>query len=270
MNDANDAGAGSKAKAAVLYGYGINCDYETEYALRSAGADAKRVHVHEIAERPEMLQDFNLLVFPGGFSYGDDLGSGKVLANKMKFRAREQLLDFVRSGKLVMGICNGFQTIAKMGLLPYGDFRQKTTLTFNESGKFEDRWVYLKVNRKSPCIFTRGLEGLMLPVRHGEGNFIADGVTLKDIVSRNLAAVQYVNEKGELAGYPYNPNGSMLNIAGICNEQGNVFGLMPHPEAYTSVLNNPYWVLVKDRIKDWKGTGMKVFENAVQYLNEKF
>lgn len=260
----------TKAKAAVLYGYGINCDYETEYALRASGADARRVHVHELIQNPGMLGDFNLLAFPGGFSYGDDLGSGKVLANKIRFKLKGPVQEFVRQGKLVIGICNGFQMIAKMGLLPYNDFEQKATLTFNDSGKFEDRWVYLKINQKSPCAFTKGISGLMLPVRHGEGKFVTDGATLKDLISKNMAVLQYVNEKDELAGYPYNPNGSMLGIAGICNEQGNVFGLMPHPEAYNIMANNPFWPGVKDRIKDWKGSGMKVFENAVAYLNEKF
>lgn len=260
----------SKVKSAVLYGYGINCDYETEYALRVAGADAKRVHIHELMEQPKILEDFNLIAFPGGFSYGDDLGSGKVLANKMKFRLREYLSDFVKQGKLVIGICNGFQILVKMGLLPYNDFQQKVTLTFNESGKFEDRWVYLKINRRSPCVFTRDISGLMLPVRHGEGNFITDELVLKDLNTKNMIVMQFVNEKDELAGYPYNPNGSMLNIAGICNESGNVFGLMPHPEAYNMMFNNPYWTSVKDRIKDWNGSGIKIFENGVRYLKEKF
>ncbi|VVC04665.1 Phosphoribosylformylglycinamidine synthase subunit PurQ [Candidatus Burarchaeum australiense] len=260
----------SKAKAAVLCGYGINCEYETEHALRASGAEAARVHVHDLVENPKMLENFNLLAFPGGFSYGDDLGSGKVLANKMRFRMKEQMQEFVKQGKLVIGICNGFQMIAKMGLLPYNDFEQKVTLTFNDSGKFEDRWVYLKMNPKSPCVFTQGIGGLMLPVRHGEGKFMADPATLKDLGAKNMVAMQYVNEKDELAGYPYNPNGSLQSIAGICNEQGNVFGLMPHPEAYNIMANNPFWPSVKDRITDWKGSGMKVFENAVSYLNAKF
>lgn len=260
----------SKAKAAVLTGYGINADYELQYALRASGADAERVHIHELMQKPEMLDDYDLLAFPGGFSFGDDLGSGKVIANKFRFKLKEQMQRFVGEGKLVIGICNGFQMIAKMGLLPYNDFEQKVTLTFNDSGKFEDRWVYVKMNQRSPCVFTKDIGGLMLPVRHGEGKFIADGATLKDLVSKNMVALQYVNEHDELSGYPYNPNGSMLSIAGICNEKGNVFGLMPHPEAYNSMMNNPYWPSVKDRIKDWKGSGMKIFENAVSYLNEKF
>lgn len=259
-----------KASAAVLCGYGINCDYETEYALQSSGANAKRVHLYEIIENPKILEDFNLLAFPGGFSYGDDIGSGKVFANKLKFKVKEQLSDFVKQGKLVIGICNGFQIIVKMGLLPYMDFVQKATLTFNDSGKFEDRWVYLKINQNSPCIFTRGLDRFMLPVRHGEGKFVADKETVGGLVSKNQIVMQYVNEQNELAGYPYNPNGSILNIAGICNEQGNVFGLMPHPEAYINIVNNPYWTRVKNRIRDWRGFGLKIFENAVNYLDEKF
>ncbi|MFA5077398.1 MAG: phosphoribosylformylglycinamidine synthase I [Candidatus Micrarchaeia archaeon] len=260
----------NKRRAMVLCGYGINCDYETEYVLKASGFEARRVHVHELVERPTMLQDFDLMALPGGFSYGDDLGSGRVLANKMKFRLRNELEAFVAQGKLVIGICNGFQMIAKMGLLPYNKFVQETTVGPNASGKFEDRWVYLKANQKSQCVFTKGISGLMLPVRHGEGNFMADQETLRDLKAKEMIALQYVNEAGELAGYPYNPNGAALNIAGICNEQGNVLGMMPHPEAYNSMTNNPYWTEVKDRIKDWKGAGMKIFENAAAYLDEKF
>ncbi len=259
-----------KAKAAVLTGYGINADYELEHALAASGAEAKRLHINELINNPALLDDYNLLAFPGGFSYGDDLGSGKVVANKFRFKLKDKVMDFVKQGKLVIGICNGFQVIAKMGLLPYNDFEQKVTLTFNDSGKFEDRWVYVKINCRSPCVFTKGIDGLMLPVRHGEGKFVAPGSVLKDLSDKSMIAMQYVNEKDEFAGYPYNPNGSVLNIAGICNEQGNVFGLMPHPEAYNIMANNPYWPNVKDRIKDWKGSGMKIFENAVAYLNEKF
>ncbi|MEW6528526.1 MAG: phosphoribosylformylglycinamidine synthase I [Candidatus Micrarchaeota archaeon] len=267
------------AKAAVFYGYGINCDYETEYALRIAGAQANRVHIYDVIANPKMLEEFNLLAFPGGFSYGDDIGSGKVLANKMKFKLKEQIEQFVNEGKLVIGICNGFQIVVKMGLLPYNDFVQKATLTFNHSGKFEDRWVYLKINQKSPCVFTRDMDELMLPVRHGEGKFITDDDTLNDLILKNLLVMQYVNTHNELGAYPYNPNGSMLNIAGICNEKGNVFGLMPHPEAYNTVLNNPFWPNIKnsENYKNYinntdnlKGPGIRIFENAVSYLNERF
>ena len=259
-----------KTRAAVLYGYGINCDYETKHAIESAGGIAERVHVHELLEKPKMLDGFNMLAFPGGFSYGDDLGSGRVVANKMKFGLSEELGEFVKAGKLVIGICNGFQMIVKMGLLPYADFEQKATLVFNDSGKFEDRWVFLKANPKSKCIFTRGITDLMLPVRHGEGKFMASAQVLNDIVMKKMFALGYVNEHGEEAGYPYNPNGSLLNIAGICNGEGNVFGLMPHPEAYNSMTNNPYWTRAKEGLKDWKGAGMKVFENANAYIEEKF
>lgn len=259
-----------RASAAVLYGYGINCDYETEHALHATGSTVERLHVGEIIANPRLLEKFNLLAFPGGFSYGDDLGSGKVLANKVRFRLKEEMLDFVNAGKLVIGICNGFQMLVKMGLLPYSDFVQRATLTFNQSGKFEDRWVYLKINQNSQCMFTKNLAGIMLPVRHGEGSFMADQKLLDEMAARNMVVARYVNEKNELAGYPYNPNGSMMNIAGICNESGTVFGLMPHPEAYNSVVNNPYWTSVRERIKDWNGTGMKIFENAAAYMEEKF
>lgn len=259
-----------KANACVLYGYGINCDRETEYALSASGANVKRTHINELIMNPNMFEDFNLIAFPGGFSYGDDIGSGKVLANKIKFNLKQKMSEFVSAGKLVIGICNGFQVLVKLGLLPYNDFEQKVTLISNDSNKFEDRWVYLRINQESKCVFTKGMEGIMLPIRHGEGKFFAPNNVLEDLSLKNQIVMQYVNEKNEFRGYPYNPNGSVRNIAGICNEQGNVFGLMPHPEAYCSLLNNPYWPRAKQRITEWKGKGMEIFENAVKHIIETF
>lgn len=259
-----------KTKAAVLYGYGINCDYETEYCIRAAGGEARRVHINEFVEKPKLLEEFNFLAFAGGFAHGDDLGSGKIVANKFRFKLKEEMMQFISEGKLVLGPCNGFQMMVKMGIVPYANFDQKATLMANDSGKFEDRWVFLKMNSNSPCVFTKGIESLMLPVRHGEGKFVVDSAALNEVVSKNLIVAQYVNERGEYAGYPYNPNGSALNIAGVCNESGTVFGLMPHPEAYNSMTNNPYWTHIKDGVRDWKGGGMKVFENAISYIEAKF
>ncbi|MBU0586568.1 phosphoribosylformylglycinamidine synthase subunit PurQ [Candidatus Micrarchaeota archaeon] len=259
-----------KAKAAVLYGYGINSDYETVYSIQAVGGTAERVHVHDIVNDPKLLEQYGMVVFPGGFAHGDDLGSGKVMANKFRFKLKENMLDFVNNGKLVLGICNGFQMIIKMGLVPYSDFEQRATLMANDSGKFEDRWVFMKMNQNSPCIFTKGIDMLMTAVRHGEGKLYADSLVLNDIVSKELVAATYVNERGEIAGYPYNPNGSLLNIAGICNPKGTVFGLMPHPEVHNCVVNNPYWTHIKDDVRDWRGSGLKIFDNAVRYLEEKF
>lgn len=260
----------NKLNAAILYGYGINTDYESKYAVELAGGFAQRVHISELVQDPKKLEDYNVLAFAGGFAHGDDLGSGKIVANIFRHKLKDAVLDFVHEGKLVIGICNGFQMIIKMGLVPYADFEQRATLMANDSGKFEDRWVFLKMNQKSPCVFTKGIDSMMLPIRHGEGKLVADSAILNDMMSKNLIVAQYVNEKNEFAAYPYNPNGSLLNIAGICNPQGTVYGMMPHPEAYNSMVNNPYWTHVKDGIKDWKGAGIKIFENASNYINRKF
>ncbi|MFH1222008.1 MAG: phosphoribosylformylglycinamidine synthase subunit PurQ, partial [Candidatus Micrarchaeota archaeon] len=207
------------------------------------------------------------LFIPGGFSYGDDLGAGKVLGNKIRYKLGDKLLDFHKAGKLTLGVCHGFQVLVKMGLLPIPDFVQRVTLTTNDSGKFEDRWVFLKANQQSPCIFTKGMNYLLLPVRHGEGKLVTDETGRKMLWDKNLAALQYVSPRGEIpAPYPYNPNGALDGIAGICDETGRVFGLMPHPEAFNVPQNCPYWVLggVKEAM------GLKFFKNAVDYLEQKF
>jgi phosphoribosylformylglycinamidine synthase len=253
-------------KALVLSGYGINCEYESKHCIEKVGGAADIVHINKLIEQPKLMEDYNMLFVPGGFSFGDDLGSGKVFSNKLKFRLSDNLLDFVKSEKLVLGICNGFQVLVKMGLLPQPDMDQRVTITANDSGHFEDRWIALKANEKSPCIFTKGIKLILLPVRHGEGKFIAkDKETLDQLVNNNQIVFQYVDDKGKLADYPYNPNGSQLNIAGICDKSGRIFGMMPHPEAFNIVQNCPYWTtgLIKE------AQGMKLFENAKKYLEEK-
>lgn len=252
-----------RARALVLNGYGINCPYETAYAITASGGEAEIRHASEIMETPSILQGYNLLVLPGGFSFGDDIASAKVLANRLKHRAKEALQGFVDEGKLVIGICNGFQALVKMGLLPKPDFVQRVTLTYNASGKFEDRWVRLKINTKSPCVFTKGIEFLDLPVRHGEGRFIPSSrEVLEEMVSKQLTACYYVNSRGEFAYYPFNPNGSVLNIAGICSENGRIFGLMPHPEAFNHFTNHPGWTRGLSR----QGEGLRIFRNAVEHI----
>jgi phosphoribosylformylglycinamidine synthase I len=255
-----------KAKALVLTGYGINCENESKYAFEKAGGKADIFHVNSLIERPQVLDDYNLFFIAGGFSFGDDLGSGKVLGNKIKNRLGDAIIDFYNSGKLIIGVCNGFQVLVKVGLLPVPDFKQRVTLTTNDSGKFEDRWVFLKINKNSPCVFTKGMEYALLPVRHGEGKLVMDEETRKNIWQENLAVLQYVGPNGEPAGYPYNPNGSIDNIAGLCDKTGRIFGLMPHPEAFNIPQNCPYWPfgIVKEAI------GIRFFKNAVDYLNEKF
>ncbi|MCZ7400347.1 MAG: phosphoribosylformylglycinamidine synthase subunit PurQ, partial [Candidatus Methanoperedens sp.] len=162
-------------KALILTGYGINCDMETQHAFKLAGAEAERVHLTDLINGARKLSEFHILAFPGGFSFGDDIASGKVLANMIKYNLGGQVREFIDAGKLIIGICNGFQAMVKMGLLPAfdGDYSmQDVTLTFNDSGRFEDRWVHLKTNKNSKCVFTKGIDGMYLPVRHGEGKFV--------------------------------------------------------------------------------------------------
>ncbi len=253
-------------KALVLYGYGINCENESKYAIEKSGGKADILHLNAVLEKPKVLEDYNMLMIPGGFSFGDDLGSGKVFGNKMKFHLRDQLSDFIKSGKLVLGICNGFQVMVKMGLLPAPDYRQRVSLTTNDSGHYEDRWVILKANRESPCMFTKGLDYILVPVRHGEGKFIpADNSVLEDLRKNNQLVFQYVDDKGNLAGFPWNPNGSVDNVAGICDRTGRVFGMMPHPEAFNIVENCPYWI--KGTVKE--PLGLRLFRNAVEFMANK-
>jgi len=259
-----------KPKVLVLTGYGINCDYETQHAFNLVGAEAKRVHINDIIDKIENLEDYQIIAFPGGFSFGDDIGSGKVLANKIKFNIFNELQRFIDDDKLIIGICNGFQSMVKLGILPAfdKDYRKQTvTLTFNDSGRFEDRWIYLKANPKSNCVFTKNIDIIYLPVRHGEGKFVANEELLKRLDKSNQVVFQYVNEKGNLAEYPWNPNGSLKNIAGICDETGRLFGLMPHPEAHLYGTNHPRWT--REKLAD-EGMGVKIFRNAVEFIKENF
>jgi len=253
-------------KALVITGYGINCEAESKYAIEKSGGKADILHVNKVLENPKLLEGYNMLMIPGGFSFGDDLGSGKVMGNKMRFRIQEHLEDFVKHGNLMLGVCNGFQIMAKMGLLPEPDLKQRVSLTNNDSGHFEDRWVIVKANPLSPCVFTKGMDRILLPVRHGEGKFVPkDPATLEELKKNNQIVFQYVDEKSDLAGYPHNPNGSIMNIAGICDKSGRIFGLMPHPEAFNIPENCPYWV--RGTIKE--AMGLAVFKNAVAYMKDK-
>jgi phosphoribosylformylglycinamidine synthase subunit PurQ / glutaminase len=253
-------------KALVLYGYGINCENESRYAIEKSGGKADILHLNAVLDNPKILEGYNMLMVPGGFSFGDDLGSGKVFGNKMKLRLRDQLADFTKAEKLILGICNGFQVMVKMGLLPVPDFRQRVSLTANDSGHYEDRWVFLKANTKSSCVFTKGLDNILVPVRHGEGKFIPkDKETLDELRGNNQIVFQYVDESGALAGFPYNPNGSVENVAGICDKTGRIFGMMPHPEAFNIVENCPYWV--KGTVRE--PLGLRLFKNAVAYMENK-
>jgi phosphoribosylformylglycinamidine synthase len=206
------------------------------------------------------------MAIPGGFSFGDHIASGRVLANRLRYALGQELKSFVADGKLVIGICNGFQVLVKMGLLPGfdGDFEQKVTLTLNDSGKFEDRWVYLKLDPASKCVFSRDVDSIYLPVRHGEGKFMVDcDATLDKLRAGGQVVFRYCSPDGDEATYPYNPNGSVDDIAGICDFTGRVFGMMPHPEAYLYRENHPRWT--REQLPA-EGLGRQIFRNAVEYV----
>ncbi len=244
-------------KAIVLRAAGTNCDYEARYALGATGFEVEDVHVNELIAGRQKLADYNLLCIPGGFSGGDYLGSGKVFANKLLYRLNNDIPEFIAAGNLVIGICNGFQVLVKAGILPgfSGNYReQTTTLTLNNPSGFQCRWVQLQ-KQESKCVFTsEGLETLNVPIAHGEGQFLAkDKEVLERLYDNRQVVFKYVK----------NPNGSQDDIAGICDETGRVFGLMPHPERNLFGINAPnseYGKVAEE------GEGMQVFRNAFNYL----
>ncbi|MCX5833483.1 MAG: phosphoribosylformylglycinamidine synthase subunit PurQ [Deltaproteobacteria bacterium] len=265
-------------KTIVITGKGTNCEMEMAHACRLAGSDVVDiVNISELLYGEKRLADYHFLNLPGGFLDGDDLGSAKAGAHRI-MHARvavtgeplyEQFSRFIQDGKLILGVCNGFQLMVKLGILPglKGEyFKQTTTLTFNDSGRFEDRWVYLKVNDRSPCIYTKGIRGAYLPVRHGEGKFITKNDTImKQLHRKNLVAVQYCGSgySEPTMEYPLNPNGAYDAVAGICDETGRLFGLMPHPEAYTHRTNHPRWT--REDLPE-EGMGLAIFKNAVNFI----
>ncbi len=278
-----------KPKSLVLAGNGINCERETAHANRIVGFDAVIVHINSLADGTTSIHDYQFLNFPGGFLDGDDLGSAKAQAVEWKYqkvRARQdkrarrttegsvehpfinELIRFIHEGKIIIGICNGFQLLVKTGLLPglagaYGE--QSVTLTFNDSGRFQDRWVYLSVRQLSTCIFTKDMDKLYLPVRHGEGKLVTKtDQTLQQLRDGGHIVMQYADENGNVtAEFPWNPNGSADSIAGLCDPSGRIFGLMPHPEAFVHYTHHPHWT--RERLPE-EGDGLKIFRNAYQYV----
>lgn len=246
-------------KALIIRTAGINCDKETEFAFNSAGAKTVLQHINYVKEKSN-LSSYQIICIPGGFSYGDDLGAGKILSLELLYWLKEQLRAFIDKGGLILGICNGFQVLVKTGILPDLDFKQKVTLTLNDSGRFEDRWVYLKVESKS--VWLKGLPGLInLPVAHGEGKFYAESSILDRIETEAKVALRYVDSSSNEAEYPLNPNGSMNGIAGITDSSGRILGLMPHPERNMFKHHSPFW---KER--EVVPFGEKFFKNAVDYF----
>jgi phosphoribosylformylglycinamidine synthase len=263
----------------VLTGYGLNCDNETAHTFTLAGGTPARIHINALIDGSVSLDAFQILVFGGGFSWGDDHGAGVVQAVRMKTNIGEKMIEFIHQGNLVIGICNGFQTLVNLGLLPGFDLDYTTrnvALTYNDCGNFRDQWVNLKVNTASPCIFTKGIASIELPVRHGEGKFFSDEKTIHRLQQNNQIVLQYATRDNRSAeqAFPDNPNGSVLDIAGICDPTGRVFGLMPHPEAYHHPTNHPDWARRKEAAKrnqesrpPQTTTGLALFQNAVNYFS---
>lgn len=255
-------------KAIVLTGFGINCDNETQNALQMAGAQADRIHLNDIIEKTSLVDEYHIFAIPGGFSFGDDVASGRILANRLRYRLGDVFKKFIADKKLIIGICNGFQVMVKMGILPLfdGEFVQETTLVNNDSARFENRWIRIKTEPNSKCVWTRGIKDIELPIRHGEGKFIArDNDVLRRLYENGQIVFRYVRPDGNYAAgeFPYNPNGAVDDIAGICDPSGRVFGLMPHPEANVYRTNHPRWT--RETITE-PGAGLQVFKNAVAYF----
>ncbi|MDR1290992.1 MAG: phosphoribosylformylglycinamidine synthase subunit PurQ [Planctomycetaceae bacterium] len=286
-------------KVLILRAPGINCDVETRFAFQSAGADRVDVfHINRLLESPAILSEYQILCLPGGFSYGDDIDAGKVFASKLSRNLGDVFRSFCDAGKLVLGICNGFQVLLKSGLLlcqscfeihgaEHGSAASRSvcsgakpiahtgcgidgslaTLAWNEpSAVFVDRWVHLRAG-ESNCVFLRGIRELYLPIAHGEGRFVPSGDSvLSTLADAGQLALRYVD--GD------NPNGSVLGVAGVCDRSGRIFGLMPHPERFLNIFQHPYWTRIvgkeqrnkKDNDNDLKGDGFKIFQNAVSYF----
>lgn len=250
----------------ILRAPGINRDRDAALACELAGGSPERIHINQLAEGRARLADYSMLVIPGGFSYGDHLGAGKLLAVDLAHRLGDDLRRFVEAGRPVIGICNGFQVLVKAGLLPgWGrDGAPAVTLTDNSSGRFECRWVRLEPDPASVCRFTQGIErALEVPVAHGEGRIaVRDSAALAELRARGQIVLRYAGGDGGPAGYPANPNGSPDDIAGICNPEGTILGLMPHPENAVLPQQHPRWTREPSRDE---GDGLVIFRNAVRY-----
>ncbi len=268
-------------KAIVVTGNGTNCEMEMAHACKLGGFEQTDiVFIYDILHNEVHLDDYHLLCLPGGFLDGDDLGSAKAAATLWRYgqvtkskKLFHALKNFIESGKLILGVCNGFQLLVKLGLLPaLGEtfFEQTATLTFNDSGRFEARWVNLLVEPKTPCVFLKGVEKLQLPVRHGEGKLVfANNKILDEVKKKRLGALRYANAKFEPTDkYPANPNGAVDALAGLCDESGRIFGMMPHPEAFTHYTNYPHWQRYKSMPEE--GQGVALFRNAFNYLKKTF
>jgi phosphoribosylformylglycinamidine synthase subunit PurQ / glutaminase len=251
-------------KILILRAAGTNCDAETFSAFKQVGGAPEMVPVAHLRSGKAKLMNYDVLAIPGGFSYGDDVGAGRILANEIRMYLKD-LRQYIRLGRPVLGICNGFQALVKAGILPSSNTCEQTAgFTNNDSGRFESRWVHLRLNTQSQCLFFKGLpEMIELPVAHGEGKLVLSSPRhLEDLKKNKSIAMQYVSDDGKLTSYPGNPNGSIFNIAALTNPEGNCLGMMPHPERFTSPYHHPNWTRQTFRKE---GVGLEMFRNAVKY-----
>jgi phosphoribosylformylglycinamidine synthase subunit PurQ / glutaminase len=255
----------------ILRTAGVNCDGETAHAFELAGSSTELLHVNRLLENPRLLNDFQILAVPGGFSYGDDIAAGRIFANQIAHHLYDAFHDFVAAGKPIIGVCNGFQVLVKTDLLPgnlAGKSGQTCTLTNNDCGRFVDRWIRV-APRSKKCIWTADLEPMDLPIAHGEGKFVpANDPVRQALWDNDQVALVYIKPDDTTANgeFPFNPNGSVDDIAGVCDATGLVFGLMPHPERHVSPLQHPAWTRVSKLPEE--GAGLKVFRNAVSHVRD--
>jgi phosphoribosylformylglycinamidine synthase subunit PurQ / glutaminase len=264
-------------KTLILRGPGTNCDQETAYAFQLAGSETEIVHLNQWLQQPELLRDFQVLCLPGGFSFGDDLGAGRVFGYQLEQRLGERLRRFHDDGKLILGICNGFQILLSCGLLvaPQADGVRRATLAANDCGHFLNRWVYLST-ASSRCVFLRGIRRMVMPMAHAEGKFLTDSTaTTAQLIEQDQIALRYVApaaHEPSLGDWPANPNGSLQDIAGLCDPSGRILGLMPHPERHITRTQHFQWTrwqdaaVSSDNTADFAENGLGVFRNAVEYF----
>jgi len=259
-----------KPKVLIFSGYGLNCEEETEFAFEIAGGTADIVHINDLIQGNTKIKNYDILAFPGGFSYGDDTGSGKAYANKIRNHLIKDIEKFISDDKLVIGICNGFQIITNLGLLP-------GALTYNDSARYIDRWVDVKTenNKKQKSPWLIGIDSLALPIAHGEGKYYANTKTLAELNAQSNIALRYV--KGEVCAYQNlktNPNGALENIAGVLGYEGKVLGMMPHPERALFITQLPHYAYLKEKSKRdgvpllQHGPGLQIFKNAINYFRK--
>ncbi len=248
-----------KFRACIIFAPGTNCEIETQYALLKTGFDADIIPLKEGIKEPKLIHKYHLFVIPGGFSFGDDIKAGKVLSIYLKKFFFEELKKFYEDGKLIIGICNGFQVLVRSGILPFFDGKEWVSLEINEKGNFEDRWVFIKKERETP--FTLFMDKISpIPIAHAEGRFVAKKETIDRVEKENLIVFRYCDEDGNVKDeYPVNPNGSMNNIAGICDKNGQILGLMPHPERAFEDYQFPEGIFSRD-------TGRKFFDGIFEYF----